>query len=296
MPTYSPYQQWLADNGMAQSSNPNFVVGTGGYAPTNGLTGALPGNNFMSADAALKRYQNETSVSGGGGDGSASAGNPFGGAPTMNMANAFGAAPTLNTSNRFEAGLGDAEGRLRNLLDNPDSINQSAAYKFRVKQGEEAINRQLGAKGMLNSGNRLMELTKYGQDMGSQEYDAQAGRLGNLLGNYSQSWLGDKNANTNQFTAQSNAWLGGERANTDRFSAQSGAWNNAQGNADRTRLGYAEIAGANSRASMGGGGSARLSSLAPSYFNAGGIGGSNPVDWNAFDTQMTNRRTALDRY
>lgn len=115
-------------------------------------------------------------------------------------------APVASQSNRFEAGLSDAETRLRSLLDNPDSINQSAAYKFRVKQGEEAINRQLGAKGMLNSGNRLMELTKYGQDMGSQEYDAQAGRLGSLLGNYSQSWIGDKNANTQRYAAESNAW------------------------------------------------------------------------------------------
>jgi hypothetical protein len=115
-------------------------------------------------------------------------------------------APVASNSNRFEAGLGDAESRLKSLLDNPDSINQSAAYKFRVGQGQEALQRSMGAKGMLNSGNRLMELTKYGQDMGSQEYDAQAGRLGSLLGNYSTSWLGDKNANTQRYAAESNAW------------------------------------------------------------------------------------------
>lgn len=141
-------------------------------------------------------------------------------------------APTVNTSNRFETGLSDTEQRLRALLDNPDSINQSAAYKFRVGQGQEALQRSLGAKGLLNSGNRLMELVKYGQDMGSQEYDAQAGRLGSLLGNYSTGYVGDKNANTNLFGAQANAW------------------NTAQGNADRNRLGYAEIAGANQRAAM----------------------------------------------
>jgi hypothetical protein len=114
--------------------------------------------------------------------------------------------PVASDSNRFEAGLSDAETRLRSLLDNPDSINQSAAYKFRVNQGQEALQRSLGAKGLLNSGNRLMELTKYGQDMGSQEYDNQFGRLGGLVGNYSQSWLGDKNANTNRYAAESNAW------------------------------------------------------------------------------------------
>lgn len=97
--------------------------------------------------------------------------------------------------NRFAAGLSDAESRLRALLDNPDSVQQSAAYKFRVNQGQEALQRSLGAKGLLNSGNRLMELTKYGQDMGSQEYDAQAGRLSSLLGNYSQGWNANNAAN-----------------------------------------------------------------------------------------------------
>lgn len=116
------------------------------------------------------------------------------------------AAPVASNTNRFEAGLSDAETRLKNLLDNPDSINQSAAYKFRVGQGQEALQRSLGAKGLLNSGNRLMELTKYGQDMGSQEYENQFGRLGGLVGGYSQSWLGDKNANTNRYAAESNAW------------------------------------------------------------------------------------------
>lgn len=139
-------------------------------------------------------------------------------------ANAFGAVPTVNNTNRFEAGLTDAETRLRSLLDNPDSINQSAAYKFRVGQGQEALQRSLGAKGMLNSGNRLMELTKYGQDMGSQEYENQFGRLGNLLTNYSGSWIGDKNANTS------------------RFAAESGAWNQAQANADRNRYQMGSLA------------------------------------------------------
>lgn len=100
--------------------------------------------------------------------------------------------------NRFEGALTGSEGRLNSLLDNPDSIKESAAYKFRVGQGQEALQRSMGAKGMLNSGNRLMELTKYGQDMGSQEYDAQFGRLKGLYDTNAQAWLGDKNANTSR--------------------------------------------------------------------------------------------------
>lgn len=121
---------------------------------------------------------------------------------------AYLAAPTpqMDTSNRFEAGLSSNESRLNALLEDPEAIKQTAAYKFRLKQGEDAIQRQMGAKGLLNSGNRLMELTKYGQDMGSQEYDAQAGRLSNLVGMYSGNWIGDKNANTAKYSAESNAW------------------------------------------------------------------------------------------
>ena len=169
------------------------------------------------------------------GGGSASV-NPFG-----TGGSGGSGAPTVNTTNRFEPGLSDAETRLRSLLDNPDSIQQSAAYKFRVNQGQEALNRNLAAKGLLNSGNRLMELTKYGQDMGSQEYDNQFGRIKDLVGGYSGSWIGDKNANTGLFNAQANAW------------------NTAQANADRTKLGYADIAAQNNRAAMGasGGGSSR---------------------------------------
>ena len=94
------------------------------------------------------------------------------------------------------------EQRLASLLDNPDSINQSAAYKFRVGQGQEALQRSLGARGMLNSGNRLMELTKYGQDMGSQEYGAQADRLSSLTSMQNQANIGMRGADTAAYGAQ----------------------------------------------------------------------------------------------
>lgn len=189
--------------------------------------------------------------------------------PETNPFGVGGSAPTLPTENRFASGLSDAESRLRALLDNPDSIQQSGAYKFRVKQGEDALQRQMGAKGMLNSGNRLMELTKYGQDMASQEYDAQYGRLGNLLGNYTGGYTADRNSNINQFAAQSNAW------------------NTAQGNADRNRLGFAQLNWEKSKPQFVSGGS--RSSSGGSTFNAGGITGS----WNP-DTDPTIQRMNRD--
>lgn len=91
------------------------------------------------------------------------------------------------TTTSGKLGLADAETRLAALLDDPESIQKTGSYKFRVGQGQDALERSLGAKGLLGSGNRLTELTKYGQDMGSQEYENQFGRLSGLLGRYMTS-------------------------------------------------------------------------------------------------------------
>ena len=267
------FQDWLNSRGMSYSAdNPDYVVSAGASpSRTSNSMYATGVGGSMPVSVAMNQWKQESSggaladlLSGG----AAASANPFG-----------GSVPTVNNTNRFEAGLTDTESRLRALLDNPDSINQSAAYKFRVKQGEEAVNRQLGAKGMLNSGNRLMELTKYGQDMGSQEYDAQAGRLGSLLGNYSQSWLGDKNANTS------------------RYSAQANAWNQAQGNADANRYRMGSLAWEMSKPQTGGGSGSRsqtnFSSIGGSS-NLGAIGGSTDL-WN--DPQIQRmRQSRVDAY
>lgn len=70
------------------------------------------------------------------------------------------------------------ENRLKSLMENPDSIQNSGAYRFAFDQGQQAIERSAAAKGMLNSGNILAELAKYGQGMASQQYDKEADRLG----------------------------------------------------------------------------------------------------------------------
>jgi hypothetical protein len=222
------FDQWMADNGFTTGAGPNYIYGKPAYNQEAGLSG-----DRSTAVLNWQREQGANTLADllGGAGGAGASGNPF------------GAVPAVNDTNRFEAGLTDAETRLRSLLDNPDSINQSAAYKFRVGQGQEALQRSLGAKGMLNSGNRLMELTKYGQDMGSQEYDNQFGRLGNLLTNYSGSWIGDKNANTSRYAAQANAW------------------NAAQGNADANRYRMGNLAWEMSKPQTGSTGSRSVSQM-----------------------------------
>lgn len=71
--------------------------------------------------------------------------------------------------------------RLNTLMDNPDSIANTGAYKFAFQQGNEAVNRSLAARGLLKSGNRLAELTKFGQGLASQQYGAEFDRMSNLV-------------------------------------------------------------------------------------------------------------------
>ena len=84
----------------------------------------------------------------------------------------------------YQSGLNNAlseqqnyANRYKQLLDDPSKIQQTAGYQFALDQGNQAINRSAAAKGMLNSGNVLAELAKYGQGMASQNYQQQLGNI-----------------------------------------------------------------------------------------------------------------------
>lgn len=51
------------------------------------------------------------------------------------------------------------------------------SYQWRFDQGQQALERSLAAKGMLNSGGAAIELQQYGQGAASQEYGAQFDRM-----------------------------------------------------------------------------------------------------------------------
>lgn len=72
--------------------------------------------------------------------------------------------------------------KLMGLYDNPWSIADTPGYQFRLAQGLEGLNRNAAGAGMLGSGNRLMELMRYGQDYASQEFDNEVARLSGLAG------------------------------------------------------------------------------------------------------------------
>ena len=91
--------------------------------------------------------------------------------------------------------------RLNALLDNPDSIANTGAYKFAFKQGNEAVNRNLAAKGLLKSGNRLSALAEFGQGLASQQYGAEADRLAGIAQGRRTGDIGKYQADTGRYSA-----------------------------------------------------------------------------------------------
>ena len=74
-----------------------------------------------------------------------------------------------------------ASNKLNTLLQNPSSIESTPGYQWAYNQGLQAVNRTAAAKGQLGSGNRLYDLTKFGQGLASQTYDNTVSQLSNLL-------------------------------------------------------------------------------------------------------------------
>jgi hypothetical protein len=50
------------------------------------------------------------------------------------------------------------------------NLGEDPGYAFRLKEGQKALDRQAAARGGLISGGALKAATRYGQEMGSQEY------------------------------------------------------------------------------------------------------------------------------
>lgn len=114
---------------------------------------------------------------------------------------AQGGASSVSQANQYED-------RLNRLLDNPNAISETGAYKFRFNQGQQAIERSAAAKGMSGSGNVLAELANYGQGQASQAYDTEANRLAGLSGTEKQYILGKMGAANSEFSARSSDNIG----------------------------------------------------------------------------------------
>lgn len=100
------------------------------------------------------------------------------------------------------------QAKLSDLLQNPGSMTSNPAYRFAFDQGMEAINRTAAAKGQLNSGNRLMDLTKYGQGLASQQFMSLADLYSTLAGAKNQNAAGAVSAAASGVNGQQMAMNG----------------------------------------------------------------------------------------
>jgi len=69
---------------------------------------------------------------------------------------------------------------MQGLLNDPNSIQQSNAYKFRFDQGQQSLDRGAAARGGLYGGGHTADTIKFGQGMASQEFDNQWNRFAGM--------------------------------------------------------------------------------------------------------------------
>jgi hypothetical protein len=106
----------------------------------------------------------------------------------------------------------------------------SPGYQFRFDEGQRGINANRAASGMMQSGDTLRALTRYGQDYASNEYNTQLNQLFSVAG-LGQTATGQGNALAGQYGAQ----VGQNNQNASNalqssYGTQANAWGNALGN------------------------------------------------------------------
>lgn len=72
-------------------------------------------------------------------------------------------------------------------VDSYDWQSSSPSYDFRFDEGQRALERSAAARGDLFSGGTGRELTRYGQEFGANEFEADFRRLGTLAGDGEQA-------------------------------------------------------------------------------------------------------------
>ncbi|NIA67771.1 hypothetical protein HBA54_04135 [Pelagibius litoralis] len=85
-------------------------------------------------------------------------------------------APYRQTANLALSNLRDT------YITGDKDFRTSPGYDFRVGEGVKALDRSAAARGRLNSGGQAKALTRFGQDIGSAEYDRGFNRMTSLAG------------------------------------------------------------------------------------------------------------------
>ena len=141
-----------------------------------------------------------------------------------NFGGSLGAGSATLRANPYEA-------RLNSLLDNPDSIANTAGYQFELGQGQQALARSAAAKGMTGSGNTLAALLEHGQGLAATRRGQEIDRLGNIMQGRDQTnaslYGTDVGANTSRYAtdvgSKTSMWNTGQRINAENY------WNALKG-------------------------------------------------------------------
>lgn len=170
-----------------------------------------------------------------------------------NFGGSAGAGSATLRANPYEA-------RLSALLDNPDSIANTAGYKFEMDQGQQALARSAAAKGMTGSGNTLAALLEHGQGLAATRRGQEVDRLSSLVqgrDSVNANLYGtDVGANTSRYgtdvASKTSMWNTGQKINADNYwmaqkLAQGGggggaSWSPTLGGAAHTRSGPSRFA------------------------------------------------------
>lgn len=111
-------------------------------------------------------------------------------------------------ANPWAAQAPQYQNKLAQLLETPGAMTSNPAYQYAFDQGVEAINRSAAARGQLGSGNRLMELTKFGQGEASKNFFSLANLYSKLAGADNQNAAGAVGAAASAINGQTNAMNG----------------------------------------------------------------------------------------
>lgn len=103
----------------------------------------------------------------------------------------------LGAKQSYQKVADTAGNQLLKLLSDPSSIESQPGYQFAYNQGLDAVNRTAAAKGQLGSGNRLYDLTKYGQGLASTQYQNTLSGLGNFLNKNTMGTVDNNVSGTN---------------------------------------------------------------------------------------------------
>jgi hypothetical protein len=173
---WMPAQQANAHNNqqydLAAAGGPSFAGGSNPYLPANApeqyAVGAAKPTNY---DQLVEQM-----MQGGGGGGGGYSPSKFEYGAFQGPAAAPGGFSYGNfTSQGWDApDLQEGPGKFKapTLAD----LSQDTGYQFRLKQGQEALERSAAARGTLLTGGTAKDLASYQQDLASQEFDKMYGR------------------------------------------------------------------------------------------------------------------------